>query len=185
MAQLLRWITVILEHQDLFFVRVLSMHQREFIEDPYKIWKYFITFVAGSTLPPGYGEHQALLPPPPEEDMNSDDCCSFWFCLGTSKDEQAKIIQTSCSCSESDACSHRHQRFHSSYDSFAEYNPRHPPTESTDQDPEPVGSNGSLPRVPTSHEGSPRTGMLSRDSPSILQPSIHNTEEEAGDDVTA
>ena len=130
------------------------------------------------SLPPSNEEERGLLPPPPEEDLSSDDCCSFWFCLGTSKDEQAKIIQTSCSCSESDVCSHKHRRFHSSYDSFTEYNPHYGQNPESEEV-EPVSRNGAPPQRERS---SMQTN--SRDSPTILQPSIHNTNM-SDDDATA
>ena len=130
------------------------------------------------SLPARDEDEGRLLPPSPEEGSNSDDCCNFWFCLGTSKDEQAKIIQTSCSCNESDGCSHKHRRFHSSYDSFAEYNPHYGQDRASQED-EPVSRNGRIPLGGSPLRGSPYVRTNSRDSPTILKPSIHNGDDEA------
>ena len=127
-------------------------------------------------MPSGSDEQGALLPPPPEDDSSADDCCNFWFCLGTSKDEQARIIQTSCSCSETDGCSHKRQRFHSSYDSFAEYNPQYHSDRARDEDDQ-VSRNGSISRGSTPAYGSMNSRQNSRDSPTIRQPTIHNNDD--------
>ncbi len=92
--------------------------------------------VAGLTAAAGLPEENAplLMPPPDNENADPDDCCNFWFCLGTSNDEQVKIIESSCSCSESDFPCSRHQRYLSSYDSFADYTPVQPSHSPRDSD---------------------------------------------------
>ena len=127
-------------------------------------------------LPPSSDEQGALLPPPPEDDSSTDDCCNFWFCLGTSKDEQARIIQTSCSYSESDGCLHKHHRFHSSYDSFAEYNPQYHSNRTRNEDDQ-VNLNRNVSRGSTPAYGSMNSRQNIRDSPTIHQPTIHNNED--------
>ena len=127
------------------------------------------------TLPSSSEEQGALLPHPPEEGSSADDCCNFSFCLGTSKDEQARIIQTSCSCSESDGCSHKHHRFHSSYDSFAEYNPQYHSNRTRDEG-DHVTMNGNVSRGSTPVFRSMNPRQNSRDSPTIHQPTIHNND---------
>ncbi len=96
-------------------------------------------------------ESQTLLPRPPQDEDSSADCCSYWFCLGTSKDAQAKVVQTacsscgpSCSCSSIDQCSHR-SALYSSYDSFSQHIPANQQ--------QPVSQNGQvLPSVSDSQQ---------------------------------